>query len=454
MSAVATSNRLPMVLAGILFVLVLLVIGLRLMSGGSVSFTLGTVPATPVADADSPATVIKTLSVQVEDVRERNAALQQDNQALHDQVGQLSEQLAQLFQQPPAPANDNAQFEQLQTEINRLKLQLKRQPSDSSSAQPQPVNHPLIASTQATDTLVWIEPLDADAQRTPPAANPLVPVSFNPNPLTMTVPTDASALSAPAAAPSVPPPPPVVTAEPQPIPVYTVPADSALMDATAWTALLGRIPVGGAVRDPWRFKVLTGTDNLAANGIRIPGLSGMIWSGRAVGDLAMSCVSGELYSVTFVFNDGRISTTRTNGQDPLGWISDDSGIPCIPGTLKTNAPQWLATRTFMLALEAGANAYADAETTTVIGPLGDERTRISGNADRYALGSALSSSTRDARRWIDERQRQSFDAIFVPPGTRLTINVETEIAIDYKPNGRQVSYRHTTHNPYRSSGLD
>ena len=38
---------------------------------------------------------------------------------------------------------------------------------------------------------------------------------------------------------------------------------------------------GGEVRDPMPFKVITGRDNLAANGLTVPGVEGMIWSGTA-----------------------------------------------------------------------------------------------------------------------------------------------------------------------------
>jgi hypothetical protein len=47
----------------------------------------------------------------------------------------------------------------------------------------------------------------------------------------------------------------------------TVPRNATLIGATAMTALVGRVPVQGQVRDPMPFKVITGADNLAANGL-------------------------------------------------------------------------------------------------------------------------------------------------------------------------------------------
>ena len=48
------------------------------------------------------------------------------------------------------------------------------------------------------------------------------------------------------------------------------------------TALVGRMPVLGQVRDPMRSRLsITGADNLAANGLTVPGVQGMVWSGTA-----------------------------------------------------------------------------------------------------------------------------------------------------------------------------
>ena len=75
-------------------------------------------------------------------------------------------------------------------------------------------------------------------------------------------------------------------------PVYTIPRNATLIGSTAMTALVGRVPVKGQVRDPMPFKVIAGKDNLAANGLTIPGVQGMIWSGTAIGDWTLSCVTG------------------------------------------------------------------------------------------------------------------------------------------------------------------
>ena len=69
--------------------------------------------------------------------------------------------------------------------------------------------------------------------------------------------------------------------------------------------------------------MIAGKDNLAANGLTIPGLQGMIWSGTAIGDWTLSCVSGQLESVTFVFEDGTIQTLSSDDNS----LGGSSGSP-------------------------------------------------------------------------------------------------------------------------------
>ncbi|HGP4446795.1 TPA: TIGR03752 family integrating conjugative element protein, partial [Pseudomonas aeruginosa] len=145
-------------------------------------------------------------------------------------------------------------------------------------------------------------------------------------------------------------------------PVYTVPTNSTLMGSVAMTALIGRVPIDGTVNDPYPFKVLVGPDNLTANGIDIPDVAGAVFSGTASGDWTLSCVRGQVRSITFVFNDGTIRTipedregNQQNNQqrDGLGWISDPHGIPCVSGERRSNAQQYLGSQALITAAGAG-----------------------------------------------------------------------------------------------------
>ncbi len=142
---------------------------------------------------------------------------------------------------------------------------------------------------------------------------------------------------------------------------YTLPQNSTLMGSVAMSALIGRVPVDGTVNDPYPFKILIGPDNLTANGIELPDVAGAVASGTASGDWTLSCVRGQIRSLTFVFNDGTVRTfpapteevndNQSNNnqtasadqktiQGGLGWISDPYGIPCIAGDRRSNAKEY------------------------------------------------------------------------------------------------------------------
>lgn len=64
---------------------------------------------------------------------------------------------------------------------------------------------------------------------------------------------------------------------------------------------------------------------------------------------------------------------------------------------------------------------------------------IEGSRD-YAANAAFAEAFAEGARWIRERQRQSFDAVYVPPGSPVTVNLQTELWLDKKPGARQVRF--------------
>lgn len=424
-------NPLAIAITVGLAVLAVVVASLQFAGGSDGDLNMRGVPKAPAPDADSPATTMRTLITTVEQREQEITAMKEQNTRLQDAVADLSKTLealrgdVQAAGQPRIPDGLREQLSDLADGITRLGGRIttleQAPPPDLGLGDGLPVGLGV-----AEPALVWIEPLDADraAARTAALETPTLPAGAE-------------------------------TTLPAPVqPVYTIPRDSSLMGGTLWTALVGRIPVRGRVQDPWPFKLLTGADNLAANGHRIPGLDGMVWSGIAVGDLGLSCVRGELHSVTYVFRDGTIRSVGGDRDEPLGWITDEQGLPCVPGELKTNAPKFLAQRTVIIAGQAAADAAAAAQTTTVV-DRGSISGAVTGDTGSFILGRTLAGGAEEVRRWVDERQSQTFDAVFVPPGVKVAINVDRQIAIDYDPNARRVSHARASHpDPYRTRGLD
>lgn len=234
---------------------------------------------------------------------------------------------------------------------------------------------------------------------------------------------------------------------------YTIPANATSVQDRLMTALVGRIPIKGVVTDPYPFKIVISDDNLAANGLRIPNLLKMIVSGYCEGDLNLVSVRGWITSLTFVFDDGIISTTTSNENDignftksnSLGYLSDKYGNPFIRGKLITNAPAYLSGNIAIGAATGAANAYAQSQTTSSDTSIGTS-IAVTGSQGKFVAGQALSNSASQVQQWWHDREEQSFDAIYVAPTDdkgeyiEIAVNFAKEIHIDYDPKGRKLNY--------------
>jgi integrating conjugative element protein (TIGR03752 family) len=233
------------------------------------------------------------------------------------------------------------------------------------------------------------------------------------------------------------------------IPFYTIPRNSTLFSNTTLTALLGVVPnEEGSVLDPIRFKLITGPENLASNGHFIPGIRNIVWSGISIGNREMSCVRGEVHSVTFTFDDGRVytqSSTRdgdtktTNIRKILGYISDTRGKPCLSGQLITNAQDYLNDRMIAAGVGATADSFAQTQETTTLSE-GVSETFFSGDQGAFIAASTLSGSLKELTDYLRDRQRNAIDLVYLDGGQDVVLHVEDEITIDYLTKGRKLDY--------------
>lgn len=450
---ITKQNRLLPILAVIVLLMLVLVLSKSCADESTDNIMLQSVPRATAPDADTPADTIKTLTANVAAMTTELKALRKDNQNLRTDNQQLQRTGDELEQRIGNRIEDEfASLEQQQKEfgvsglsslsdrVDALSAALQSSASDNEISDI-PVGLGLEPDYRSSE-LIWIEPLDRG--RSELSGNVLQQAGrINKATTRNTATADhpgAESSNEDANAPK---------------PAYTVPRNATLMGATAMTALLGRVPVRGEVRDPMPFKVITGRDNLAANGLTVPGVEGMIWSGTAIGDWTLACVTGRLESVTFVFDDGSIRTISTDDREnqsgdanrPLGWISDARGIPCVSGERKSNAAAFLSQRIGIKAIEAAAEAAAASQTTTVIRDSGAVTGNVTGDAGKFVLGKTLSGGSNEIAQWLLERQAQSFDAVFVPAGVEIAIHVDRELSIDLDPLGRRLNYASSTNKP-------
>ena len=234
--------------------------------------------------------------------------------------------------------------------------------------------------------------------------------------------------------------------------VYTVPRNAVLTGATVLSGLIGRVPNGDAVVDPFPFKLMVGPRNLIANGWEIPDVRHAVVSGIALGDWTLSCVRGAVTSMTFVFADGRIVTLPEPGTPDAvadrpaewAWLSDEVGHPCVPGERVTNARRYLLQMMGAETVAAVGAAFAEAQTVRhrVVGPQGASSVAEvrDGAAGDYALGRAATGVMGEFTRYLRERLDREVDVVYVAPGTGVSVHLETELRIDYRYDSRRVRY--------------
>lgn len=230
-------------------------------------------------------------------------------------------------------------------------------------------------------------------------------------------------------------------------PVYTIPPNTIMSDALLLTPVIGRVPLGNnEVSDPFFFKVELGTENLVANGHRIPGIAKMIASGYATGVAEQQCARGYIDSMTFVFVDGRIVTTgqqsgegKSNGE-ALGYLADAWGKPCLSGQYINNASSYIRSRSMAAFIEAAAEGLSQSQVSYQQDADGRYQAIMDGNVWNFVLGRGISGSAAEIAAYVRERTANAFDVIYVPQGKKVQIMFNQMMAIDYDANARKVNY--------------
>ncbi|MCV4286452.1 TIGR03752 family integrating conjugative element protein [Pseudomonas capsici] len=429
-------------------------------------------------EGDTPLDTVATLVGQTKSMREELKALLADNEAQKEENERLRLRESDVDKRiRSALENEKEQLrsdrqafqEEKQTTLSLLE-QLKQQ-FDTKALNASEPDLPIGLGLQPgdnkafddeQDTLIWVDPQDGtavDAQgKRLPAGTHKPATGFNfPSAFTEQVEMGQRELKAATGAMGRD----MKTGSDKAAarPVYTLPENSTLMGSIAMTALIGRVPVDGTVNDPFPFKILIGPDNLTTNGIDLPDVAGAVISGTAAGDWTLSCVRGQVQSMTFVFTDGRIRTvpqpqpltTRQGNnsqsssqmnkiQGGIGWISDPNGIPCISGLRRSNAQQYLGSKSLITASGAGLAKLLEAEQTNSTVVSGSGTTVTTGNPGTSALSTILSGGVKDIGDWVNKLYGQAFAAIYVQPGAQVAVHLDRELEIDYEPDGRKVKY--------------
>lgn len=222
------------------------------------------------------------------------------------------------------------------------------------------------------------------------------------------------------------------------IPIYTIPQNSTLFGAVGMSAIIGRVPIKNQLSNPFDFKVIVGPENLASNDFFMPHLEKMTVAGFAEGDFTLECARGKVMSATFTFVDGTVrEISAENSDKPLGWISDEYGVPCISGEYITNFPEYATKQGLLKTMGGFFSALANSAVTTSTSSEG-VTTQVVNDSVKNAAGKGLEQGSKEVSDWYADRQESAFDAVFIPTGEKVVVNIETALHIDYEPNGRKL----------------
>ena len=295
-------------------------------------------------EGDTPEDTVKTLISQVREMKEaqrksdlENAELREANERLQNMENNLEQKLTAQLQSKTSELRTDSANQLANTRLEVQGLLDRFRANNVNNTGIGGVNAaggpPTLSLTQPGATVdsegtVWVPPLGVATEGQGGSllsgrGLSSLPFDSNGGPADLTR-TQNQGLSGNLEAPEVP--------------AYTIAKNSTLVGATAFTALVGRVPVGENVVDPYSFKVIIGKDNLIANGKKVPELAYAVVSGKAIGDWTLSCVSGQVFSITFVL--------CVVGLSIAAWFVPASTVG------------WLALASVVLSLLVGAGAAA------------------------------------------------------------------------------------------------
>ncbi|MCW5588129.1 MAG: TIGR03752 family integrating conjugative element protein [Legionellales bacterium] len=389
------------------------------------------------ASADNKVEALKTMTADLLNVENKNKQLEQTVQHLQAQnknaISDLKKSLSDQVQ-TALEKIQNQNEEKQQAFEESLKQKIK------TNAEDYPIN-----GTSDSGSFIWISDLSKTAQKKTSAITKTGNGLFDLNDNTESLLHDNNAESRNAQ-------------KKNPAkPIYTIPMNATLTGATLMTPLVGRVPIDGKLPSPYHFKLVLSANNLTANGYPLSGVKGAVMSGIASGDMLGHCARGDIHSITFIFNDGTISTTKAKGNDnSLGYISSQTGNPCIAGSFHSDAGLFLGAQMGLSAAEGYANALSSAQYRNSTTAEGATFSTLIGSANKAALGQGASAASQAAQTWWNRRVQNSFDYVYVPnidhqtgKPTKVVVNITQQIPINYDVSARKVSYEDALQTDHR-----
>jgi hypothetical protein len=189
------------------------------------------------------------------------------------------------------------------------------------------------------------------------------------------------------------------------------------------TGLFATTRAGGAL--PALFAVETAFTG--PNQTAIP-LQGCLVIGKAQADLGALRALVQLDTLACVLPNG-----QTFERKVTGYATGQDATLGIPGRLEHRASRYLAT-TFMASLVSGAaEAFARAEATTVVTPLGGSLSTVTGDVGKFGAFSALATASARLADFYLGQAEQLLPVVWVEAGKPVHLVLQQGLTIEGLP---------------------
>ena len=209
----------------------------------------------------------------------------------------------------------------------------------------------------------------------------------------------------------------------------------AVLSGRVLTALVGRVPRGGSVQDPWPFLAVSGAGAWTANGTELPQLRGILWRGVASGDAVLGCASASVRSLVYVFGDGVFHEARAESAQGFGYLADRQGNPCLRGTVHSTRAEDLSRNLLAILVAGAGQAVAREQLSTQVGG-GAQTQTLDGNAFDLFLGQSVEGAAQAYSELLARTASDAWDAVVVPAGQEVDIHLTASIPIFHQPAQR------------------
>lgn len=161
------------------------------------------------------------------------------------------------------------------------------------------------------------------------------------------------------------------------------------------------------------------------NNSRVP-LKGTFLIGKAYGDITTHRALIQIVSISTVLPDGR----AFEKEGSYGYVTDNAHLFGLPGIYVENTGKQLGVSFISGFMSGASQAFADAETTSIVGAEGQVSRVVTGNSTKNATFQGLASSASQLSEYYQKQLEKIVPAVQIEPGKTVYFYVQKGVTIE------------------------